>query len=992
MALCGIGIRISLLYLLFSGVVGAQQSLVVTPDELSFAANLRPNLPVSGTIGVSTRSGPPVPLTATVRYLGPVDGWLSVTASSPTTPATLTVTADPTRLSAGTYLGQVAVSAGGIGRTVSVFLTVGAGTPGARGTFAVSPSSLTFVGQQGVAILPHQTITVTNADPSAPTQSFRAIASSSGWLTVSPLPETTPATVAVTAIQSGLSAGNYSGTVTLIPLSSGAPTVIPVTLNATGVTATQDALKLTQTAINVTHQFGPSIQPPPVQVVGITATTGFTTYTATTQTSWLKLTSTFQPTPVSTLTDFAPGEFRIVIDPTGLQLGPHQGNVEISATGLPTVNLPVSLTITSTPAFNAQPSSVLLDDTTGQEATVTITHTGQTVLSFNATPSPGSEWISVTPNTGTTAGAGQQLTVRLNTSALSAGIHAGSVLLTPQAGSSTAPPLAIPVRTTVSAASAIGALLFSTDAVSLTGVSAGPNPSQIIEIRPESGGLQEFTASATSPGGWLSVQPFAGVAPGRVTVSANLAAVAGFGTHSGTLTITSLATGQQFTIPVTLEYAGEGIVANPASVTFIQPGANAAPPSEAVEITSPVPSTWRVLDKPNWVTVTPMQGSTPDSATFFAEMSLVPPGTNTGVVRIQGPRNTLSVPVSIRVADAPGPGTSPEPINLTYSLGAPSPASRTIAVENGGRPATFTVAVTTESGVPWLRATPTSGSAPGSVLVSIDSSRLTTGRHTGSVAITTTNGSTQTRTYPVVLTVNIPAASIQSVLHAATMNPTTVAPGQLISITGSGLGPAAGVAARPTAAGAYDTRLGDTRVLFDGNPAPVLYARHDQINAIVPYSVHGRLSTRINVDVAGNWSLPVEVRVVDAAPGIFTATGTARGPAAAVNADFTTNSATNPAPRGSVISVFGTGEGQTDPAGQDGRVIATDLRRPLLPVTATIGGRPADVLYAGSAAMQVSGIFQINIRVPDDIEPGAVPLEVRVGGVASQSGVTIVVR
>ena len=974
---CGLVLRISLIPLLFAAVAGAQPRLVVSPAELSFAAPLRPNSPLSGVIGVSTTSGPPLPFTASVRYLGPTDGWLSVSPSSGTTPASLTVTADPSSLSAGTYLGQVAVQAGGIGRTMNVFLTVGAGTAGAQGAFAVSPSSLTFLGQQGVAILPHQLLTVTTADPSAPPQNFRAIASSSGWLSVSPLPETTPATLAVTAIQSGLAAGNYSGTVTLLPLSGGAPTVIPVTLNATGM-AVQNTLTLSQSAINVTHQTGTA--EPPVQFVEVKPSTGFENYTATKTASWITLSAT-EPTP-----SWLP--LIIDIDPTLLPVGTHVDTVRVSAPGFPIVELPVSVTVTTVPALNSQPSSLVFDELTGNQTTLTVTSTGTSVLPFAVSVPTGGNWISVTPTAGTTASGAEILTIRINTAGLPAGPHAGLVVLTPQSG----PTFAIPVRTTVPASATIGALVFSAESVELTAVSGGPNPSQIVEIRPEMGGSQQFTASATSNGGWLLVQPFTGTAPGRVTVSANLAAVPGLGSHSGTLTITSLATGQQFTIPVILEYAGEGIVADPASISFLQPSINVAPPAQVVQITSRIPSTWRIIDKPAWITVSPMQGSTPDSPTFWAEIALIPPGSNTGVVRIQGPRNTLSVPVSIRVQEPPGTGTGPDPINLSYSLGAPEPPSQSIEVQTTTRTGNFTASVTTESGVPWLTATPASGSVPGSMKVSIDPTKVTTGRHTGSVTVTTTNGSTETRTYPVVLTVTAPAASIQSVLHAATTNPGPVAPGQLISITGVGFGPATGVAARPTSAGAYDTRLDNTRVLFDGNPAPILYLRHDQINAIVPYSVHGRVSTRINVDVGGNWSLPVEVRVVDAAPGLFTATGTARGPAAAVNADFTTNSAANPAPRGSVITIYGTGEGQTDPAGQDGRVIATDLRRPLLPVTATIGGRPAEVLYAGSAPTQVSGMFQINVRVPEDTEPGAAAVEVRVGGVPSQTGVSIVVR
>jgi uncharacterized protein (TIGR03437 family) len=254
------------------------------------------------------------------------------------------------------------------------------------------------------------------------------------------------------------------------------------------------------------------------------------------------------------------------------------------------------------------------------------------------------------------------------------------------------------------------------------------------------------------------------------------------------------------------------------------------------------------------------------------------------------------------------------------------------------------------------------------------------------------NGTSYVRTIPVVVTAGRPDNTIYSILHGASLLPTAVAPGLIVSVTGNGLGPVNGVAARPSAAGAFETHLADIRLTFDGTPAPLLYVGADQINAIAPYSLSGRLSTRVRVEKGSSWSLPLELRVVESAPGIFTVSGTGRGQVSAVNADLTANSSVNPAARGSVISVFGTGEGQTDPGGQDGRVIASDLRRPLLPVTAKIGGRPAEVVYAGSAPMQVSGIFQANIRIPDDAPSGTVPLEIQVGNSVSQPGLTIVVQ
>jgi uncharacterized protein (TIGR03437 family) len=220
-----------------------------------------------------------------------------------------------------------------------------------------------------------------------------------------------------------------------------------------------------------------------------------------------------------------------------------------------------------------------------------------------------------------------------------------------------------------------------------------------------------------------------------------------------------------------------------------------------------------------------------------------------------------------------------------------------------------------------------------------------------------------------------------------------LSPGEIVTLTGYGFGPAISTSARPTSAGSYGTVLAGTSVLFDGNPAPLLMVQSDQINAIVPYSVFGRATTKVQVQSgSSNFSIPIELKVADAAPGIFTVASTGKGEALALNADATSNSVLNPAPRGTVIVLYLTGEGQTDPPGQDGRVIATDLRTPLLPVTATIGGQPAQVQYAGSGPSLVSGMCQVNLRIPDTIDAGTQPVEIQVGGIPSQRGVTIEVK
>ena len=136
---------------------------------------------------------------------------------------------------------------------------------------------------------------------------------------------------------------------------------------------------------------------------------------------------------------------------------------------------------------------------------------------------------------------------------------------------------------------------------------------------------------------------------------------------------------------------------------------------------------------------------------------------------------------------------------------------------------------------------------------------------------------------------------------------------------------------------------------------------------------------------------PVTVAVAPTAPGVFTADGSGRGQAAAVNQDGTQNGTANAAAAGSVLSLYATGEGQTLPAGVDGRAAAAPLPEPVAAVAVTIGGVAAEVRYAGGAPGLIAGVMQVNVVVPFGLS-GTAPVVLRVGGAASQGGVTVAVR
>jgi uncharacterized protein (TIGR03437 family) len=233
---------------------------------------------------------------------------------------------------------------------------------------------------------------------------------------------------------------------------------------------------------------------------------------------------------------------------------------------------------------------------------------------------------------------------------------------------------------------------------------------------------------------------------------------------------------------------------------------------------------------------------------------------------------------------------------------------------------------------------------------------------------------------------------IQSVANAASNLPGPVSPGEIVTITGTGIGPAQLVSATAGSNGLFGTQLADTTVLFDGIPAPIIYASAMQTAAIVPYGIAGQ-STQVTITYQGRTSGAYSSAVAAAAPGIFTANSSGIGPAAALNQDGSLNSSSSPASLGDVIVLFATGEGQTTPSGIDGKLAATPLPQPNLPVVVTIGGQAAQILYAGGAPGEVAGLIQINAKIPNSIQPGsAAPVILRVGGVAAPVGVTISVR
>jgi uncharacterized protein (TIGR03437 family) len=164
--------------------------------------------------------------------------------------------------------------------------------------------------------------------------------------------------------------------------------------------------------------------------------------------------------------------------------------------------------------------------------------------------------------------------------------------------------------------------------------------------------------------------------------------------------------------------------------------------------------------------------------------------------------------------------------------------------------------------------------------------------------------------------------------------------------------------------------------------------------AVVPFGLAAAPLTQVEVEYNGARSAPVPLEIAAAAPGLFAADASGRGQGAILNEDGTLNSAANPATPGSVITLYGTGAGETSPPGEDGRIASHAIASaPLQPVSVTIGGVPApDISYNGAAPAEVAGKFRIDVRVPPGTPSGDQAVVVSVGESSSQPGLTAAIR
>ncbi|HEX3744077.1 MAG TPA: SBBP repeat-containing protein [Bryobacteraceae bacterium] len=218
-----------------------------------------------------------------------------------------------------------------------------------------------------------------------------------------------------------------------------------------------------------------------------------------------------------------------------------------------------------------------------------------------------------------------------------------------------------------------------------------------------------------------------------------------------------------------------------------------------------------------------------------------------------------------------------------------------------------------------------------------------------------------------------PACITPTTLNGATLyaRGQVVAAGEVVSLVGSGIGPAAGVAYQPGPGGQAGNALGGVQVFFDGIAAPILYAQSNQVNLIVPVEMSGQTSATVTLRYQNATFGPFTQQIARFDPAIFRWNPGVSTQAAAINQDFTVNGPANPAPAGSIVAVWGTGFGPlTTPCGDGSlNVDAADYLAQGY-TTAINGDDTIEVAYSGGAPLLLCGVAQINIRIPPGTPSG----------------------
>ena len=380
--------------------------------------------------------------------------------------------------------------------------------------------------------------------------------------------------------------------------------------------------------------------------------------------------------------------------------------------------------------------------------------------------------------------------------------------------------------------------------------------------------------------------------------------------------------------------------------------------------------------------------------TVSVASSSLAPGTYQGAVTVISSVNgSVRVPVTLTVVKKTviPPTVTPTSISITTSAGVRSDI-QTLTAHSSTEPDLVNITTAGAGALSLSPASPNSiGLSPETVNISGGIQQLP-GAYFGTIVVSNSAGSVTVPTSLYVTASPAVPPVLGAIVNGGSMRRGPLAPGEIIAVFGSGIGPAPASLALDSD-GKISTS-GGAQLLINGLPAPLIYASVGQLTAVVPYEAGTAGTATIQAVSNGIKSDIWELPLAPSAPGIFTLDATGVGRAAALNEGYTVNDPSNPVLRGTLVQIYATGEGELSPPGVTGGVTADgDVKKPVLDISVNIGGVNAPVQFAGAAPELIAGVLAVNAIVPDTVAPGPeVPVSISIGGVASQRAVTIAVK
>lgn len=979
-----------------------------SPASLTFDFGTGATVPESQQLTISGANGEAFTATSSTNTGG---NWLTANPNSGTSPADLTVSVNPASLGGGVYYGAIAINAPGTtGLVIPVQVNIAS-----QGALNISPQQLSFAYQIGATGPAEQTLTLTTTGTSA--IAFTATATSAqcggNWLVVSPQSGAAPATLSVQINTAGLTQNTCNGTINISAPSAANSTIsIPVTL----LVSNNPLLQVPTAGVTFTYQLGTAL--PASQTVQVTSSGSALPFTV----SAAPVSNGPSFLTVSPASGTSPQAITLSVNPAtlaGLAPNTYAETVTVSSpsSGNASVSIPVTLVVSNNPGLLFTQQTVTFNYQIGQATpanqTITLSSAGAPIgFTVFTSTSNCSGFLTASPASGTTSivsGQPTLIVIGVNTAGLTTPETCTGTVTLSVPGSSNAPQT-ITVTVNVSNTPLLNASPAVINVSAIAG-SSTPMEQTISLTSTDNVTALNFTATAaTIPAGltWLSVTPNIGSTPASLNVIVNPANLP-MGTYMGSINVSSTTAGVlPVTIPVVLTVSSGTVSVSSSSLTFNQAAGGASPASQTITVANvptgaTVGATATTFSGSNFL----MVATSGDTVTVTANGSQLSQGTYQGVVTVFVP-GTSNSPLYVTVNLVVGPAAvfsfTPSSLSFTLQKGGALPTSQTVQLTGtSGSSVSFSaVAVAppgSTNGVVFVTVTPASGSTPGTLTVSLNQSvvsGLTAGGYANLINLTSTSATGTTQTIPVTLTITSPGPpTIAGIVNGASFQSGAVSPGEVITIFGTNIGPSVPAGLTLSSANTVETSLNGTSVTFNGVAAPLIFVSLNQINAIVPYEVAGLQSVPVVVTTSGTASTAFTVNVAATDPALFALGQNGSGPGAILNQNGSVNEASNAAAPGSVIVIYATGEGVTNPASATGSVTpstGTSFPVPSAKVTVMIAGVQAQIQYAGEAPGLIAGVLQVNAVVPAGTAAGNQPIVLTVGGVSSSSAVTVAVQ